>query len=113
MREGVTSICACEADPLIKVENVPAQVCVVCGEKSISSSTLETLELIKSGRTQFRQESYLIYDFLDAREIVVSPWNTIIPTPLLVTFDQPDVVQSNGTASRGAEDPRMVSGAYG
>lgn len=74
MHNGFTIICACEATPITKVENVPAYVCEVCGESVITGATLRTIERIRSGDIVSRTEPCRVIDFNDAMEDIGEPW---------------------------------------
>ena len=60
----VVNICACETLPAIIVQNVPALVCVVCGEKVLSQDVMDVFARIGNGDAPLpdRQVSH-VYNF--------------------------------------------------
>ena len=52
VEEQPTWFCACESPQPFVVENVPASVCRLCGDKSFSAETVAALEKIKNGEAQ-------------------------------------------------------------
>lgn len=49
MEDRIVRFCACDANPPLMVENVPAAVCDACGEKQFSDATVEVFERIRDG----------------------------------------------------------------
>lgn len=60
----IVNICACEQLPAVIVQNVPALVCVVCGEKVLSQDVMDVFTRIGNGDAPppIRQESH-VYNF--------------------------------------------------
>lgn len=56
-------ICACEASPPTIVENVPALVCSLCGDREISDQTVGTLEHMRNGTIPSRPVRARVFDF--------------------------------------------------
>ena len=64
VEEQPTRFCACESPQPFVVENVPAAVCRLCGDKSFSAETVAVLEKIKNGEAQARGYQVIqIFDF--------------------------------------------------
>ena len=58
-----TSFCACDAQPPVRFDNVPAHVCDMCGEKAFSQETVEKIQSMRKGRGQSRIVSMKVYDY--------------------------------------------------
>lgn len=64
VEEKVTRFCACEGAQPFFVENVPAFVCLLCGDKSYSGETLESLEQIRDGKFAATNAQFVLdFDF--------------------------------------------------
>ncbi len=63
MHERLTSFCAWESTPIVKVENVPALVCTVCGEKVFSQNTVEEVQRLQRDGSGYRRAEARIFDF--------------------------------------------------
>ncbi len=64
MKERRVRFCACEAEPPLIIENVPALVCETCGEQLFTSDTVAVFERIKAGKVQqSRTDTLRVYDF--------------------------------------------------
>lgn len=63
MLEAQVTFCACNADPLTKVENVPALVCEDCGERVLSSDVVDALGKVPGSGIRYHTEPARVYDF--------------------------------------------------
>jgi hypothetical protein len=64
VEEQPTRFCACESPQPFVVENVPAAVCRLCGDRAFSAETVAALEKIKNGEAQARGYQVIqIFDF--------------------------------------------------
>lgn len=64
MKERRVRFCACEAEPPLIIENVPALVCDACGEQVFTSATVAFFERVKAGKVrQTRTDMLRVYDF--------------------------------------------------
>jgi hypothetical protein len=64
IEEGTARFCACDASTPFIVENVPASVCRLCGDKSYSGEAVDALEKIKNGECQpAGSRTVQVYDF--------------------------------------------------
>jgi hypothetical protein len=64
VEEQTTRFCACEIPRPFVVENVPAFVCRLCGDKSFSGETLTALEKIKNGEARVSRVQFIrVFDF--------------------------------------------------
>jgi DNA-directed RNA polymerase subunit RPC12/RpoP len=61
--EGVVAICACDAKPPTKIENVPAYVCATCGERIFTRDTTRRLRELRAGGQLKRAEWMHVFDF--------------------------------------------------
>ncbi len=60
-----TRFCACDAPQPFIVENVPALVCIQCGDKTFSGEVVSALEKIKDGKTQVSSlRTIRVFDFV-------------------------------------------------
>ena len=64
VEKGIARFCACDAPTLFLVENLPASVCRLCGDKSYSGDAVDALEKIKNGECQPASSRIVqVYDF--------------------------------------------------
>ena len=64
IEETTTRFCACDIPNPFIVENVPASVCRLCGDKSYSGEAVDALEKIKNGGCQpAGSRTVQVYDF--------------------------------------------------
>ncbi len=64
VEEQLTRFCACETPQPFIVENVPAFVCRICGDKSFSGDTVIAFEKMKNGEVQTSSLQFLrVFDF--------------------------------------------------
>ena len=64
VEEQLTRFCACETPRPFIVENVPAFVCRLCGDKSFSGEAVSELEKMKNGEVQINSLQILrVFDF--------------------------------------------------
>lgn len=49
LRQAIVDVCACDAMPVVLVENVPAMVCERCGERSFTEAIIRFFENIRRG----------------------------------------------------------------
>ena len=64
VEEQLTRFCACETSQPFIVENVPAFVCRICGDKSFSGDTVMTFEKMKNGEVQTSSLQFLrVFNF--------------------------------------------------
>ena len=74
MREQETSFCACDASPPVRFENVPAHVCVACGEKVFSGEVVDRIQhLTRLEDADFRTIGLHVYDFINADRVALIP----------------------------------------
>ncbi len=66
MREQETSFCACDANPPVKFENVPAKVCIVCGDKVFSQRVVEAIQRLSGTSVNYRHAAIRVYDYRTA-----------------------------------------------
>lgn len=64
MEERIVRSCACGMTPPAMIENVPAMVCISCGEELFSDETAEVFERIRARRVgQYKMATMLVYDY--------------------------------------------------
>ena len=77
--------CVCEANPMIVVENVPAEVCSQCGERSFTGETVDTLDVIRMGGVPplLRPPSVRAFDYRSVHAGIILEtvaWSAMTPT---------------------------------
>ncbi len=84
IEEGTTRFCACDASTPFIVENVPASVCQLCGDKSFSGETVDALQKINNGECRPTSVQFVkVYDF---ENLIERPNNDPQPTGLRVSY---------------------------
>ena len=64
VEQGTTRFCAVEAPHPFVVDDVPASICRICGDKSFTAETVTKLEKIKTGEAQtFDFRVFRVFDF--------------------------------------------------
>ena len=64
IEEQLTRFCACDAPEPFIVDNLPARVCRLCGDKSFSDKAISALEAIRDGQAGPSSiQSIRIFDF--------------------------------------------------
>ena len=71
VEEQISNFCSCDLDDPFVVENVPALVCRLCGDKSYSGATVVKLEKIGNGEVSPSGTKLVrLFDFRDASRAV-------------------------------------------
>lgn len=102
MDQQSTRFCAFDIDDPFIMENVPASVCRLCGEKSYSEEVISAIEKINRGEAQvigFRAVKVFDFRNLDRVEDFQFGWNTYLT-------DTPWVRKAEG--SRLIEKPKVI-----
>ena len=77
MEQKSTRFCAYDIEAPFIMENVPASVCRLCGEKSYTDEVVSALEKIRNGEAQVSGfQTFRVFDFrnLDKVDIPESVW---------------------------------------
>lgn len=69
VQQTITRFCACDAPVPFIVENVPASVCYLCGDKAFSGDIVDTFEKIKNGEFEANDSrSVKVFDMEKLRQ---------------------------------------------
>ncbi len=71
IEQTTTRFCAYDTDTPFLVENVPASVCLLCGDESYKGDTLDTLEEIKNGT--FQPQGFRVFQVFDFEDLKRPP----------------------------------------
>lgn len=64
VKEQQTRFCACDSPQPFIVENLPALVCIQCGDKSFRGEAVTALEKINDGKAQVSSlQTIRVFDF--------------------------------------------------
>ncbi len=106
VEEETTRFCACDIPQPFVVENVPAFVCYLCGDKSFLGGAIKAMDKIKRGEARANGSRYIrVFDFRQLAE-------DSEPVPnggLRSTFVNPNSIET--TAIINQETPVRLHGA--
>ena len=63
MEQKITSFCACDAQPPLRIENVPAHVCTMCGQKVFDQDVVTRIHNITRNESADAHLVMAVYDY--------------------------------------------------